>query len=273
VIDAVSLAPLLGDLAAEHAALDALVASIDEPAWDTPTPAFGWSVRDQIGHLTYFDGAAVRAIADPRAFVAERDAFNERPSEFSMEAEARVRSLPPATVLAEWRSGREALLGALSPLDPKARIEWYGPPMSARSFATARIMETWAHGLDVADALGATHPATARLRHVAHLGVVTRGWTFAARGMPVPRGDVRVELMPPGGGDEWTWGGAAADDRVVGSALEFCQVVTQRRLLADTGLRVEGPLATGWMARAQAFAGPPTTTDPARRVGRQPGPG
>jgi uncharacterized protein (TIGR03084 family) len=254
---------MLHDLAAEHAALDAAVADIDDRAWDTPTPAAGWAVRDQIGHLAYFDRAAALAVTDPPAFVTIRDALVDEVAR----ASARVKELTPAALLAEWRSGRDQLLATMEPLDPKARIEWYGPPMSARSFATARLMETWAHGLDVADGLGRPHPATDRLRHVAHLGVVTRGWSFVSRGLEPPPGEVRVELAPPDGGADWTWGEDTAEDRISGPALDFCLVVTQRRLLSDTGLRVVGPLAEAWMANAQAFAGPPTSTDPARRRG------
>ena len=260
-----ALASLVDDLAAEHSALDQIVAELDEPAWNTPTPAAGWTVRDQIGHLTYFDGAAARAVTDPAAFAAERDAYVAGSNNAISEAEARVRGLPGSAVLAEWRAGRDELLRVLEPVDPKTRVEWYGPAMSARSFVTARLMETWAHGVDVADAVGVTYPATDRLRHVAHLGVATRGWSFIARGLMPSPGEVRVELGPPAGGPAWTWGDEAADDRVTGPALEFCEVVTQRRLLADTSLQVVGPLAEKWMANAQAFAGPATSTDPGRR--------
>ena len=49
--------------------------------------------------------------------------------------------------------------------------------------ATARLMETFAHGRDVADALGAhARAATARLRHVCHLGVRTRGFAYLING-------------------------------------------------------------------------------------------
>lgn len=41
--------------------------------------------------------------------------------------------------------------------------------MSAVSSVTARLMETWAHGQDIADVLGVDRQPTARLRHIAHL--------------------------------------------------------------------------------------------------------
>ena len=257
------LEALCADLAAEHAVLDDLVAPLDDAAWDTPTPAKGWSVRDQISHLAFFDEAGRTAMTDPDAFTASLDEVVADPEGYLNRAVQRGRSLPPAEVLAWWRSERTALLDAAAELDPKARLPWYGPPMAARSFVTARLMETWAHGQDVVDALGAERPATDRLRHVAHLGVRTRGFSYAVRGREAPSGEVRVELVGPAS-DAWTWGDESASDRVTGPALDFCLVVTQRRNVADTDLTVVGPLAEEWMAIAQAFAGGPGPGRPAQ---------
>jgi uncharacterized protein (TIGR03084 family) len=118
-------------------------------------------------------------------------------------------------------------------------------------------METWAHGQDVVDALGATRPATDRLRHVAHIGVQARPFAYVTHGMTMPDAGVFVSLDPPGGGEPWTWGDPAWPDHVSGPALDFCLVVTQRRHPADTAIVVEGPNAVEWMGIAQAFAGPP----------------
>jgi uncharacterized protein (TIGR03084 family) len=120
-------------------------------------------------------------------------------------------------------------------------------------------METWAHGVDVTDALGLPPSASDRLRHVAHLGVATRGWSYVVRGQEPPAADVFVSLRSPMG-DQWTWGDADAADRVTGDALDFCLVVTQRRPVGDTGLRASGAAAEGWLAVAQIFAGDATTT-------------
>jgi uncharacterized protein (TIGR03084 family) len=247
------LAALCADLAAEHAALDALVAGLDERDWETPTPAEGWAVRDQIAHLANGDAAARLAVVDPDEFRARAPLAREQREQQWL---ARGRAMEPAELLAWWRDSRAALVEALRPLDPATRITWYGPPMSARSHATARLMETWAHGQDVADALGLTRPATARLHHIAHLGVITRGWSYATRGLTAPEGSVRVELEGPSG-EQWTWGDADLPDRVLGPALDFCLVVTRRRHPADTALVVQGPLAADWIAIAQAYAGPP----------------
>ena len=155
-------------------------------------------------------------------------------------------------------------MAALRHVPPDARIPWVVGEMSVTSFATARLMETWAHGQDIYDGLGRTRRPTARLRHVAHLGVSTRGFSYRNRGLGLPATVVRVELEAPGG-DRWTWGDQELKDVVAGPAEDFCLVVTQRRHLDDTALTVRGPLAAEWMSIAQAFAGPPTEGRPPRR--------
>ncbi len=256
------LPTLIDDLRAEQDALDAVVADLPEPAWATPTPSPGFEVRDQIGHLAYFDRAGTTALRDPDAFtagladiVADVDAFVARTVEAG-------RALAPAALLADWRTARAEMLAALAELPDGSRIPWYGPSQSGRSFATARLMETWAHGLDVIEALHAVGLAEAptptdRLAHICHLGVVTRGWSFVVREQAPPENDVRVELTLPSG-QSWSAGSEDAVDHVRGEALDFCLVVTQRRHLDDTDLAIEGDTARAWMAVAQCFAGAPT---------------
>jgi len=216
---------LLDDLAAEQAALDAVLGRMTEAQWDRPSHAPGWLVRDQVTHLD----------------------MNE--------AEARAR----AVALLE----EVGIPAAARRIDPKARLPWYGPEMGAASFVTARLMETWSHGLDVVDIVDIPRPDTDRLRHVAFLGVRTREFSYVTRGVPPDPTPVYVELTAPSGAT-WTYGDATAENRIAGSASDFCRVVTQRRHMADTNLRVTGLAAQDWMRVAQAFAGPPGE-------GRQPG--
>ena len=245
----VSMSGLADDLAAESAVLRALLVPLDETGWRQPTPAAGWSVLDQVTHLAWFDEAAVRSATTPEAFAGEQ----ANPDPDGIAAAHRDRS--GAQVLAWFDDARSRLLTVFRALDPSLRVPWYGPPMSAASALTARIMETWAHGQDVADTLGVRREPTARLRHVAHIGIGARAYSFVVNGRDAPTTPVRVELAAPDGGT-WTWGPDDALDRVAGPALDFCLVVTQRRHLADTALRVSGPVATEWMSFAQAYAGP-----------------
>jgi uncharacterized protein (TIGR03084 family) len=251
------------DFEAEHESLDALVSGLEPARWDTPTPAEGWTVRDQIAHLAYSDVSARLAVVDAETW--RREFLIDR-----AEREGRQRdvgqSRTPEELLAWWRECRHAMLAAFRPLDRRTRIPWFGPPMSALTFVTARLEETWGHGQDVADALGVRRPDTDRLRHVAHLGVLTRTYSFVNQGHPAPTEDVRVELSGPNG-DKWTWGDPSSANRVTGSARGFCLVVTRRRHIADTDLVTEGRAAREWMEIAQAFAGPP---GPGRRPGQFP---
>ncbi|MFS1302177.1 TIGR03084 family metal-binding protein [Streptosporangium longisporum] len=249
---------LLADLRAETADLDAMITDLGAARWELPTPAQGWTVRDQIGHLAWFDDAATVSATDPEAFRAARTAFLARGGSAVDELAAASRGLAAPRVHAWFRAARARSLEAFAALEAGARLPWYGPDMSAASFVTARLMETWAHGQDVADALGVERAPTARLRHVATLGVRALPYGFAVRGLEPPVRPVRVELTMPDG-SPWTAGPPDAADLVRGPMLDFCLLVVQRRHLDDTSLLVRGETAAAWTAIAQAFAGPPGT--------------
>lgn len=247
---------LLADFADEVAALEAVVGDLDETALATPTPAEGWTIADQLGHLAGFDEAATTAIVDPDAFGADLERRLADGDDPIAEYTATGRRMTGAEVRDWWRRAREAFLDAARPLDPKHRVPWYGPSMSAMSHVTARTMELWAHGQDIRDALGAAPSVSRRLRHVAHIGVGARAFSYVNNGLEPTDVPIDVVLTAPDG-EVWTWGPGDAADRVEGDALEFCLVVTQRRHLDDTSIRVTGPEATRWMSFAQAFAGAP----------------
>jgi uncharacterized protein (TIGR03084 family) len=246
--------PICDDLVAEHASLESLVDSLTEEQWDAPTAAPGWSIRDQVSHIWFFDQRALLALTDADEFAA--DAARLMASGGTDASVEPGRSISGQEMLERWRTDRAALLERARAVDASTRVPWYGPAMGARSFITARLMETWAHGQDVADALGIELEPTERLRHVAHIGVRARPFSYAIRGMTMPESDVHVALTTPGG-DTVVWGDPAAADTVRGPMLDFCLVVTQRRHRDDTALEVAGPAATEWIAIAQAFAGAP----------------
>lgn len=253
----VDVRTVLDDLAAESAWLDAVVAELPEKDWARPTPAEGWTIAHQIAHLAWTDDKSVLAATDPEGFAAQLQELMGQQNPWGIVddgAEEGARQ-SPAELLRRWRSGRATLDEALTAVPAGSKIPWFGPPMSAPAMATARIMETWAHGLDVADALGVRREQTARLRHVAHIGVRARDFAFAMNGAQAPGEPFRVELTGPAG-EAWTWGPEDAAQRVTGSALDFCYLVTQRRHRDDTELVAEGADADRWLDIAQAFAGP-----------------
>jgi hypothetical protein len=246
--------PVLVDLAGEVAAIDSMLSSLAAEQWRVDTPAPGWNVADQVIHLGLFDRRAQWSMTDPERFTTDMQELMTRGGVDGVHNSERGRT--SEELLAWWRQGASDLATASSALDLSARCVWYGPPMSARSMLTARLMETWAHGYDIADAVGVTPVPTHRLRHIAHIGVRARGFAFAANKREMPEGDVRVELVAPDG-DVWTWGDETSTSHVSGDALGFCLAVTQRRHVEDCGLTAEGELARQWMSIAQAFAGAP----------------
>ena len=247
---------VLADLSAECAELDALIAPLAPGDWQRETAAPGWTIAHQIAHLAWTDDIARLAATDAGAFATAVQAAlaDGRLETFVDHAAAEWAGQPE--LLETWRAGRTALADALRAVPAGTKLPWFGPPMSPTSMATARLMETWAHGQDVADTLGAERPPTDRIRHVAHLGVRTRDFAYRVNDLEPPAEEFRVELAAPSG-DVWTWGPADAAQRVTGPAADFCLLVTQRRNRADLALIASGPDADRWLGLAQSFAGPP----------------
>ncbi|MEV7859573.1 TIGR03084 family metal-binding protein [Streptomyces hirsutus] len=247
---------VIDDLREESEQVDRLVAGLEPEEWGLATPAAGWDVAHQIAHLAWTDRSALLAVTDADGFRKLVEQALTAPHTFVDEGAEEYAKLAPAELLARWREGRAALEKGLRSAAPGTRFPWYGPPMSAASMATARLMETWAHGLDIADAIGVVRPPTDRLRHVAWLGARTRDFAYGANGLTPPADPFRVELVAPGG-ELWGYGPVDAPQRVSGPALDFCLLVTQRAHRADLALTADGPDADRWLDIAQAFAGPP----------------
>jgi uncharacterized protein (TIGR03084 family) len=250
-------ARLVDDLYAERLYLEAALRGLPEEAWDADSPAEGWTLRDCVAHLAETDDSATREVSP-----------DDAPPPVDLEAQGvlrpgqvRARTMSTVDVFAWYREANDRLVTALRWLTGDERLPWLGTRMSARSFVSARIAEHWSHGLDVLDAAGIAPVDSGRLRHVAHLGFITRGFAYQNRGLRPPETPLRLELTSPGG-ETWTWGPPEAPDRITGPAGDFCRVVTRRIHPADTALRVEGPHAAEFLSIAQTFAGPPGSGRP-----------
>jgi uncharacterized protein (TIGR03084 family) len=246
---------ILADLDAETGELDRLVAGLSPDGWRTATPAAGWTVAHQIAHLAWTDEVAALAARDADEFGALLRRALEKPDTIDAVATEGA-ALEPDALLDRWRAQRAALAEALTAVPDGQKLPWFGPPMSAASMATARTMETWAHGQDIHDALGVTHQPGPALRQVAYLGVRTRDFAFVVHDRTPPAEPFRVELTASDG-ELWAWGPEDAAQRVTGPALDFCLLVTQRRHRDDLALEATGTDAHAWLDIAQAFAGPP----------------
>jgi uncharacterized protein (TIGR03084 family) len=233
-----------------------LVADLPAARWAEATPSPGWTIAHQIAHLLWTDRVALTAVTDQSGFDAVLAEAAKDPSGFVDAGAEQLAVTQPDQLLADWRRTRGQLHDELLTVVDGRKLPWFGPPMSAASMATARLMETWAHGLDVADALGADRPATARLRSIAHIGVRTRDFAYTVHGLTPPAEPFLVELRAPDG-STWTWGPPDAEQSVTGSAEDFCMLVTQRRPHAELDVTATGADAQKWLTIAQAFAGPP----------------
>ena len=258
----------------ESDALNTVVAELDERTLLTRTQFKDWSVADILGHLYIWNDAAALTLTDGDAFsaffsnvvAAMQETGGLRGFERRLLAEKSATS-----ILDAWQQSVAATASVYATADPKTRVRWGGPDMSARSCISARLMETWAHGQAVFDVFGIERIDTDRIRPIVVLGVNTFGFNFRINGLDVPERMPRLELTAPSGA-AWTFGDANTDARITGSATEFCQVVTQTRNVADTALSVEGETAEQWMRIAQCFAGPPHTPPaPGTRHLQQPG--
>jgi uncharacterized protein (TIGR03084 family) len=248
--------PMVADLRAESDDLDSLVAPLAAERWAEPTPAPGWTIAHQIAHLLWTDRVSLLSVTDEAGFADALAQAMASPTGFVDAAAEELAATPPDELLADWRLTRGRLHDGLLTVPDGRKLPWFGPPMSAPSMATARLMETWAHGLDVADALGVQRRAIERPRSIAHLGVRTRDYAYSVHNLAPPAEPFLVELRGPGG-DTWSWGPPDAAQRVTGSAEDFCFLVTQRRALSNLDIAAVGEDAQRWLEIAQAFAGPP----------------
>ncbi|EDZ47796.1 conserved hypothetical protein TIGR03084 [Rhodobacterales bacterium Y4I] len=249
------------DFRAESRALAAILTDLPEAAFHKATQFKDWTIDHVLGHLHLFNAAAEASLQGEDAFAAFIAPVLQDMQAGRTILECQfpwLGGLSRRALFHAWREGAERCADAYAAADPKRRLKWIGPDMSALSAITARQMETWAHGQEVFDLLGLQRQDHDRIRNIAHLGVATYGWSFANRGLQVPEPAPFVQLTGPSGA-VWEWNEPQDGNSVKGSAVEFAQVVTQVRNAGDTSLQAEGAAAQEWMRIAQCFAGPPET--------------
>lgn len=247
------------DFRAECAALHAVLAAAPAAAWRQPTQFKGWTFDDILGHLHFSDHAAAlaaRSRDEVQALFQEVHAARTAGMSFAEHTRRWLQGCSGAALLERWREHAQQLADTYATFAPEQRFAWAGPDMSARSFMSARQMETWAHGQAVYDLLGLERAEHDRIRNIAVMGVNTFGWTFKVHRREEPAERPYVRLTSPAGAT-WEWHDPAASSRIEGSAVDFCRVVTQTRNVHDTQLVVMGASANAWMEIAQCFAGPP----------------
>jgi len=252
------------DFQAECDELRTLLEGLNEQDWERATPFKCWTINDVLAHLHLFNYAADLALQDSDAFTSlmrDLSAAAKQGTTHLAFTHMRLGGAKNRELMNQWRDFYQAMAGRFMVADPKKRVSWAGPPMSVRSSITARLMETWAHSQAIYDLVGETRHDTDRIKNIVVLGINTFAWTFTNRRMAAPERLPYVRLNAPSA-EVWEWGEPDQANAVEGSAVEFCQVVTQVRNIADTKLQVVGPAAKAWMSIAQCFAGPPEDPPP-----------
>jgi uncharacterized protein (TIGR03084 family) len=244
---------IVTDLIAEQQALDDFLCTLQDDQWELQTPAEGWTVKDSVSHIAHIDEVAVSLLNGDNTPLDEAAKTGLSYVEVGPK---QGRSMKTPQVLEWWRNMREIMDEQLLKIDPKAKIPWFALPMGARAFATARLMETWAHGLDCYDATGSKPMDTDRLRHVATIAFMALPYAYNVNNMEMPNVPIRIELTLPSGAN-WGRGADEATNIIRGTASEFCRVAVRRRHWKDTKLQIQGEEAGRFIEIIQTYAGPP----------------
>ena len=216
---------ILSDLVAEQQQLDQLLQRVKVRNWRALTPGEEWDIRDTISHLAHTEEYAYDALAEDGAMLDELDDY-ETFDDFTESGVERGREMRPQDVIEWWRLGRAKVVDALSRATARDRVPWFFGEMSARSFATLRMAETWAHGLDIYAAAGEDPQDTDRLRHIIVITQKILPWAFEQDGYEytVP---VRIEGIGPMYA-KYTAGPEGSGQLIRGPAGEICRVALQR---------------------------------------------
>lgn len=251
------LITVVEDLRAEGEELHAFLQTLEDRDWDRTTTFKQWTICDVVSHLYFGDYLGITSYRSGEAFLAFMGEVQSAEMPLVDFTRQWLDDISGSEIFQRWYSQFNEMCDLFAAAEPERRLTWAGPDMGIKMFATARLMETWAHAWEIYDCLGVSRTAKDRIRHIATIGVKTYGWTFANRQMPVPGQAPYVCLTAPSGAAIWEWNPEQEENRIIGEAVEFCQVVTQVRNIADTALKVVGEPARQWMSIAQCFAGPP----------------
>jgi enediyne biosynthesis protein E11 len=247
---------VISDLTAEGEVVDSLVAELSEAGWATPTPAPGWTVKHQLAHLAFIFRLAGTAAAEPETFKVLTSKVGDNFDAAVNGALAGYLPDPPEVLLHRWRAERDDAIKALDAVPADSLVPWLVRPLPPVVLAAAGFMELFAHGQDIADALGVRIERTDRIRHLAWFTTLVWDFGYLARGLTPPDVQFRYELTAPSG-ELWTFGPADAEERITGPAEDFCLLATRRRHRADLAVTATGAYADHWLNIAQAYRGSP----------------
>lgn len=251
------------DLLTEAKSIEALLRGMPDKAFTEPTGFKDWTTEMILRHLAMGNQGAVLSLTAPEKFEAmfkEMRAGREKGRLIEVENKY-VGDVHGQGLVDAWMKTIDDMMDHFADADLSQRVPWGPRLMSARSSISARIMENWAHAQAIYDLMGVERENGDQIHHIAVLGANTYGWTFKNRGMEPPGPRPVLELTAPSGA-AWTFPSEGSNEAIRGDAVEFCQVVTQTRNVADTNLEITGRNGRAWMDIAQCFAGPPNDPPP-----------
>ena len=247
------------DFLEETKLLHQLLQGLAEEEFEKETLFKNWTVNDILVHLHFWNMSADTALNDPGKFEDSMQELRSAIKNSNLRPfENRAVSERGSELLKTWFDLSQKIARDFAEVDPKKRVKWAGPDMSARTCISARQMEIWAHGQALFDLLGEDRKEADRIKNVVILGINAFGWSHHVHGLTPPETMPFLKLKAPSG-EVWEFGEKSNTEKIKGDAVEFCQVVTQTRNIADTSLKVTGQTANTWMQNAQCFAGPPET--------------
>ncbi|MEV4516539.1 TIGR03084 family metal-binding protein [Dactylosporangium sp. NPDC049525] len=249
---------VIADLVADAEDVDRMLAGLTDSQWTLPTPAEGWTVAHQAGHLAFVFRIAGLAASSPEAFNALTQRIGSGFGAFDRAVNAALEeylALPREALLTRWRAERDAGVAALAAVPDATLVPWLVRPIPPAVLCAAGMTELFAHGQDIADALGVERQRTDRIKRI--VGFVVHTWEFGyqANNLTPPAEQFRFEVIAPSGA-VWKYGPADATQAVIGSAVDLCLLATRRRHHSDLGLVGFGADASTWLELAQAYRGP-----------------
>jgi enediyne biosynthesis protein E11 len=247
---------VIADLVADADVLDHILGDLEGSDWRRETPAPGWTIAHQVAHLSATFRLAALAASDPERFQAMKARLSDDFDANVAGAMQPYLGSSPEQMFRRWQDERHNVVQALRALPADEMVPWLVRPLPASILAAAGIMELFAHGQDIVDALGATRTPTDRIRHL--VAFVVRTWDigYLARGETPPEVAFRFEITAPSG-VRWVYGPDDATQRITGSAIDLCLLATRRRHRADLSLTATGDQADHWLNIAQAYRGSP----------------
>ena len=250
-----SPAVVTADFKVESEELDQLLAELTPEQWTLPTPAPGWTITHQVAHLISIFHLVRISTDDPDAFAASVAGLGE---DFETRVDAALAPYladTPQRLRQLLNTEGTAAANALAGCPADRFLPWLSRSLPAIRLAAAGVLELFAHGQDIADALGANPRRTDRIRHVVAVAVGNWEAGYLARGEQSPTGPFRFDLTAPSGA-RWQFGPEDAGQVVSGPAVDFCLLATRRRHRAELALVATGADAEHWLDIAQAYRGP-----------------